>query len=165
MNLQSLYAENLRLLAAAGIEYTEYDHEPVLAYRVAAEIRARFYLQGVESKSLFLKLKDGRYAMFISIEGNRFDPGSIKSLLGSKPRLCTDQELSRETGCHPQAACPFGYPDEIIMIVDQQIFDYERFIYSPGPPEKTIEISTEDIRFILDHVPNRVIYYHQAETD
>lgn len=165
MDNQTLYAENVRLLKAAGIDFVEYIHEPVLSYRKAAEIRERFSLQGVESKSLFLKLKDGRYAMFVSTEGTRFDSASLTNLLGSKPRLCQDEELSSKTGCVPMAACPFGYPQDIIIVVDGKIFQHERFIYSPGPPEKTIEISTEDVRLILDYVQNQVIFYHRAETD
>jgi len=165
MDLQSLYNENLHLLAVAGIQFTEYDHEPVLTYHKAAEIRARYSLEGVESKSLFLKLKDGPYAMYISIEGSRFDPGVIKSLLGRKPSLCPDDELSRETGCHPQAACPFGYPESIVMIVDEKIFEHEMFIYSPGPPEKTIQISTQEVRLILEQVKNPVVYCNSQGRD
>jgi Ala-tRNA(Pro) deacylase len=60
MDTENLYRQNIALLRSAGIEYREFEHEPVLSYEKAAQIRQRFNLSGVESKSLFLKLKDDR---------------------------------------------------------------------------------------------------------
>ncbi|MGB6420544.1 MAG: YbaK/EbsC family protein [Anaerolineales bacterium] len=159
MNTENLYRQNIDLLQSAGIEYREFEHEPVLCYEKAAQIRQRFNLSGVESKSLFLKLKDDRYCMFISLEGKRFDPKRLRVLLGSKSKVCSDQELNEETGCVPKCACPFGHSAEVTLIIDNEIFQHERFIYSPGPPEKTIEIKTEDIQEILNCSPNKVFYY------
>ena len=159
MDTDNLYKQNIALLQSAGIEYREFDHEPVLSYEKAAQIRQRFNLSGVESKSLFLKLKDDRYCMFISVEGKRFDPNRLRALLGSKSKICSDQELNEVTGCVPKCACPFGHPAEIMQIIDNEIFDSDRFIYSPGPPEKTIEIKTEDIGQLVSTGPNKVFYY------
>jgi Ala-tRNA(Pro) deacylase len=122
MDLQTLYQNNLKLLKESGIIYREVVHEPVLSYEQAKAVRQRFNLSGVESKSLFLKLKDGRYAMFISVEGKRADLKRIRELLGSKPSICSDEELSTKTACIPQCACPFGHSSEIILIVDKAIF-------------------------------------------
>ena len=159
MDPSQLYLNNLQLLVKAGIEYRQYDHEPVLSYEKAREIRERFRLRGIESKSLFLKLKDGRYCMFVSVEGERFDATRIKQLLGSKPSICSDNELVAKTGCVPKCACPFGHSSDIILIIDQKIFGYERFIYSPGLPDKTIEVLTEDIHRILSLTPNVIVSY------
>lgn len=159
MNTENLYRQNIDLLQSAGIEYREFEHEPVLSYEKAAQIRQRNNLSGVESKSLFLKLKDDRYCMFISVEGKRFDSKRLRALLGGKSKVCSDQELNEETGCVPKCACPFGHSAEVTLIIDNEIFQHERFIYSPGPPEKTIEIKTEDIQEILNCSPNKVFYY------
>ena len=159
MATENLYRKNIDLLQNAGIEYREFEHEPVLSYEKAAQIRQRFNLSGVESKSLFLKLKNDRYCMFISVEGKRFDSKRLRVLLGSKSKVCSDQELNEETGCVPKCACPFGHSAEVTLIIDNEIFQHERFIYSPGPPEKTIEIKTEDIQEILNCSPNKVFYY------
>jgi len=159
MNTENLYRQNIDLLQSAGIEYREFEHEPVLSYEKAAQIRQRNNLSGVESKSLFLKLKDDRYCMFISVEGKRFDSKRLRALLGGKSKVCSDQELNEVTGCAPKCACPFGHSAEVTLIIDNEIFQHERFIYSPGPPEKTIEIKTEDIQEILNCSPNKVFYY------
>ncbi|MDI6721865.1 MAG: YbaK/EbsC family protein, partial [Candidatus Aenigmarchaeota archaeon] len=63
-----------------------------------------------------------------------------------------------KTGCEPYCAIPFGYNKEVIIVVDDDIFKHDKFIYSPGPPEKTIEIDTKDVSKILDSVENQVIH-------
>lgn len=159
MDLDQLYQNNLALLHKAGIQYSQYEHEPVLTYVKAAEIRTRFNLKGIESKSLFLQLKDGRHCMFVSIEGKRLDLKRIKNIMGSKPRICSDEELTEITGCVPKCAVPFGHPPHVILIVDQEIYEHEMYIYSPGPPEKTITIRTDEINKILENSPNKIIHY------
>ena len=159
MDTENLYRQNIDLLRNAGIEYREFEHEQVLSYEKATQIRQRFNLSGVESKSLFLKLKNDRYCMFISVEGKRFDPKRLRALLGSKAKVCSDQELKVVTGCVPKCACPFGHPAEVTLIIDNEVFEHERFIYSPEPPEKTIEIKTVDIHQLVSTGPNKVVYY------
>ena len=159
MDTENLFKQNIALLQSAGIEYREFEHEPVLSYEKAALIRQRFNLLGVESKSLFLKLRDNRYYMFISMEGKRFDSKRLRALLGGKSKVCSDQELNDVTGCVPKCACPFGHPAEVTLIIDNAVFEHERFIYSPGPPEKTFEIKTEDIHQLISTAPNKVLYY------
>ena len=164
MDLETLYHNNLALLKEASIKYTEYAHEPVLTYAKAAEIRARFDLKGIESKSLFLQLKDKRYCMFVSVEGNRLDTKKIKSELGSKPRICSDEELTRITGCVPKCAVPFGHPAQVTLIIDQDIFEHEQYLYSPGPPGKTMLIQTADIPQLLEIVPNQIVFYSSTSS-
>ena len=158
MDLETLYANNIELLEKSGIEYLEVCHEPVLSYDMAAEIRARLHLTGIESKSLFLELKDGRYCMFITIEGNRLDSKQMKAITGSKPRICSSDDLVEQTGCVPHCACPFGHKEEITLVLDRAIFQDDGFLYSPGPPDKTIEILSDDIHQLLEHCPNEIMF-------
>ncbi len=133
-------------------------HEPVLDYALAAEIRRRFGLTGVESKSLFLRLKSGGYCMYVTIEGKRADFDRLKEVLGCKVSVASQEELQEQTGCRPFCAVPFGHSDGITLVVGRGIFQHDKFLYSPGPPEKTIEIGTSDVRRILEAVKNRVVY-------
>ena len=159
----SLYERNMALLTSSGVPFREVEHEAVLSYETATKIRQRFGLTGVESKSLLLRLKDGRYGMFISVEGKRADLKKVKELLGSKPSLCSDEELIEQTGCVPKCACPFGHKEQIILILDSEVFNYQKFLYSPGVPERTIEINTGDIEKIIARLPNRVVRYNEGE--
>ena len=80
----SLYDRNLALLDDHAIPYREVSHEAVLDYPTAHAVRQRFGLRGVESKSLFLRLRGGGYAMLVTLEGARADWAQLKALLGAR---------------------------------------------------------------------------------
>ncbi len=156
-NTQDLYNTNVSLLKKLNIPFKECTSEPVLSYETAEKVRNEHGLTGVESKSLFLRAKNGTYYMFISIEGNRADFDAIKELTGAKVSVASQEELKELTGCEPYCAIPFGYPEDIITIIDPAIYNHQRFIFSPGPTNKTIEIETKYIDSILEMLPNKQI--------
>ncbi|MBM7061444.1 YbaK/EbsC family protein [Pseudomonas sp. UL073] len=158
----SLYDRNLALLDTQAIAYRLVEHEPVLDYPTAHAVRARFGLRGVESKSLFLRLKDGRYAMLVTAEGARADWPRLKTLLGARPSVASDAELIELTGCVPQCACPFGHAAEIELVFDDALLGHEHLLYSPGPPELTLEVATADLPRLLASLPNRVHHLHAS---
>ncbi|CAD5107584.1 YbaK/EbsC family protein [Zestomonas carbonaria] len=158
----SLHARNLALLERHAIPYRQVEHEAVLDYPTAHAVRERFGLHGVESKSLFLRLKGGRHAMLVTLENARADWAQLKALLGARPSIASDAELVELTGCVPQCACPFGHVEEIALIVDQALFDHDYLIYSPGPPTFTLEVATADLRRLIDALPNPVHAYRTA---
>jgi Ala-tRNA(Pro) deacylase len=157
MDIQELYKRNIKLLKELNIQFKECDNEPVLSYEAAAKARKQFQLTGTESMNLFLKTKKGEYCMLITVEGKRANFDKLKELLGSKVSIASQDELKEKTGCERYCAIPFGYNKEIIIIVDREIFKHNKFIYSVGPPEKTIEIETKNINKILDSLENRII--------
>lgn len=157
MTTQDLYKNNIANLKNLRIAFTECTSEPVLSYETAEKVRKEFGLTGVESKSLFLKGKNGKYYMFVSIEGKRADFESLKRATGTKISVASPKELKDQTGCEPYCAIPFGYPAEVSILIDSGIYAGQKFIFSPGPPEKTIEINTKDLDIILDALPNNKI--------
>ncbi|MCY1279359.1 Aminoacyl-tRNA editing domain protein [compost metagenome] len=154
-----LHARNLALLDRHAIPYRQVEHEAVLDYPTAHAVRERFGLRGVESKSLFLRLKDGRHAMLATLEDARADWAQLKRLLGARPSIASDAELVELTGCVPQCACPFGHAPEIELIVDEALFAHDYLLYSPGPPTFTLEVATADLRRLIAGLPNRVHAY------
>lgn len=153
-----LHENTLALLNKANVNYREVVHAPVLTYEQAEEVRTKFALAGKESKSLFLRFGD-LYAMFITLEGQRLNSKALKEQFGRRPTLCTADELIKLTGCVPQCACPFGLPDRVQLIVDPLIFECDKFIFSPGPPERSIEINGRDIPTILEHCSNKITLF------
>lgn len=157
MELAELYKKNIQILNNLGVNFKEYDHEPVLNYETAEKIRGEFQLTGKESKNLFLKSKDGEYFLLITIEGKKADFGQLKELLGKKVSLASPEELKEQTGCVPGCATPFGNNAEVTIIFDQDVLKHDKWIYSPGYPNKSIEIETKDIPKILESLPNKII--------
>ena len=69
------------------------------------------------------------------------------------------RELVELTGCVPQCACPLGHAEDIALVFDEAILRHDYLIYSPGPPERTLEVATADLARLLPRLPNRVLNY------
>ncbi|MDZ3952301.1 YbaK/EbsC family protein [Bacillus thuringiensis] len=158
-----MYNQVIQLLEKAGIPYLQYEHEPNLNYDTDREIRNRFNLEGVPSKSLFLKDKSRNNYVFVTIEGEKLDSKFMKELIGKRISICSEAELTEKTSCVPGCVAPFGYQDEITLVIDKKIYDYNKFLLSPGVPELTIEIHTQDIDKILAIVENNILFYEKKQ--
>nr|WP_031306651.1 YbaK/EbsC family protein [Pseudomonas chengduensis] len=156
--LQQLCQRNLDLLQRLNIDHRLVEHEPVLDYPTAHAVRQRFGLRGVESKSLFLRT-GAHYAMLISLEGARADWARLKALLGSRPRIASDEELIEQTGCVPMCACPFGHDAGITLLIDRAVLACDFLLYSPGPPELTLEVPGSELPRLLKAQPNAQLEY------
>lgn len=148
------------LLQDADVAYEEFEHEAVFDYETAAKVRERYQLAGVESKSLFLKSKDQQFYMFVTTEGKRVDTKRLKELLGKKISIASGDDLREVTACLPGCAVPLGLPRDVTTIIDSSIFAVDKFIFSPGPPTHTVQVSGTDLHKIFKVVESRqpVIY-------
>lgn len=156
-----MYNQVIQLLEKADIPYSQYEHEPILNYDTDRKIRERFNLEGVPSKSLFLKDKSGNNYVLVTIEGEKLDSKLMKELTGKRISICSAEELIEKTSCVPGCVAPFGYQEEITLVIDRKIYNYNKFLLSPGVPELTIEIHTKDIDKILDIVKNSILFYEK----
>lgn len=157
--LHQLCQRNLDLLQRLDIAHRLVEHEPVLDYPAAHAVRQRLGLRGVESKSLFLRTGAQRYAMLITLEGARADWPRLKALLGSRPRIANDEELTEHTGCVPMCACPFGHDASITLLIDRAVLACDFLLYSPGPPELTLEVPGSELPRLLAALPNTLLEY------
>lgn len=157
--LERLCQRNLDLLQSLDIAHRLVEHEPVLDYPTAHAVRQRFDLRGVESKSLFLRIGEQRYAMLVSVEGARADWARLKQLLGSRPRIASDEELTELTGCVPMCACPFGHDARISLLIDRAVLACNFLLYSPGPPQLTLEVAGAHLPRLLAALPNPQLEY------
>lgn len=149
------------LLEKANVECEYYKHEPILDYETAERVAKEVGFTGTESKSLFIKAKSGKYYMYLTLQGMKMDSKEIKNLIGEKVGVVSGEELTEKTGCIPGCAAPFGYVKEISLIVDESIFDVEKYIFSQGVAEITMILKGKDIKKVLDICENKVIYYRK----
>lgn len=157
--LEHLCQRNLDLLQRLQISHRLVEHEAVLDYSTAHAVRQRFGLRGVESKSLFLRIDAQRYAMLVTLEGARADWARLKALLGKRPRIASDEELTEHTGCVPMCACPFGHDATITLLIDSAVLACDFLLYSPGPPEMTLEVPGAELPHLLAALPNAQLEY------
>lgn len=147
------------ILKENNIKFEEYDHEPILSFEKAKEVRERLQYTGVESKSLFIKGKSGNYYIFVTTEGKKLDSKVVKNIVGEKVSICSGEELIQITPCVPGCVSPFGYEENISLIIDEDIFNHEKIIFSPGVPEKTFIITSNEFKKVLNNISNTVYKY------
>ncbi len=101
MPLDTIHDFNCRLLAE--LPHQRYQHEPILDYATDEKVKARLGWQAEFSKTLFLRFKDGRFALLLTHRDGRLDNKAVKASLGAKPSICTPEEMQAEIGCLPGA--------------------------------------------------------------
>ncbi|MEY8350730.1 YbaK/EbsC family protein [Bacillus cereus] len=156
-----MYEEVISLLHKTNASYEKFEHEPVLDYETDRVVRERLGLHGVPSKSLFLKSKSGSYYVFFTLEGTRLERNEMREITGEHLSICSPNELREQTGCIPGCVAPFGYSHDVTIIVDRSIYTYDKILITPGVPEFTIELSTEELKKILSTCQNTVLEYRK----
>ncbi|MCH7348113.1 YbaK/EbsC family protein [Aeromonas sp. MR7] len=156
MPLDTIHDFNCRLLA--GLPHQRYQHEPILDYATDEQVKARLGWQAEFSKTLFLKFKDGRFALLLTHRDGRLDNKAVKAALGAKPSICTAEEMQAEIGCLPGAVCPFLPRADIPLLVDLQLMGHHAFTWTPGHPEQTFLLETAHLAHVLEQLPCQVSY-------
>ena len=156
MPLDTIHDFNCQLLA--GLPHQRFEHEPILDYATDEKVRARLGWQAEFSKTLFLKFKDGRFALLLTHRDGRLDNKAVKAALGAKPSICTADEMQAEIGCLPGAVCPFLPRADIPLLVDPVLMTHHAFTWTPGHPEQTFLLETAHLAGLLTQLPCQVSY-------
>ena len=104
MPLDTIHDFNCQLMAP--LPHQRYQHEPILDYATDERVRARFGWQAVFSKTLFLKFKDGRFALLLTYQGGRLDNKTVKAALGAKPSICTERRCRQRLAACREPSAP-----------------------------------------------------------
>ena len=162
--LHQIHAFNLPLLAE--LPHRQYRHEPILDYATDERVKARLGWLGVFSKTLFLRFKDGRFALLLTHKEGRLDAKAVRDHFGAKPSICGPDQMQQETGCLPGAVCPFLPRADIPLLLDPALLTHASFTWTPGLPELTMELATDALPTLLDRLECQIIYlYDKAVTE
>lgn len=148
-----------RFLIELGISYREVEHEALLDYHQALEIRSRFGLIGRETKILFMKGGDGERFLVVNFPERRLDLKQLREICGTKLTFASQEELKEETGAVPGCVSPFGLPREVSLIIDKKIFDEPYLVFSTGTPYTTVELSSASFKTFLRKMGNPIILW------
>lgn len=154
--LEKIYQTNIQLLSKTEVTYTQWEHEPILDFATDEMVAKKLGWTGTHSKSLFLKVKGGGFALYLTEKDKRLDSKAIKKVLGKRVSICDDLEMTEQTGCVPGAVCPFALPQSIPVLVDSTLFTHDEILYTPGHPELTLGFAGKDLPILLQAIENTV---------
>jgi Ala-tRNA(Pro) deacylase len=145
------------ILDRSGARFRLYEHRPVLSYADADLARREAGFTGTEGKALVVAA-DERFAVFLTVQGTRLDPGAVRQALGvKKVRVASADDLRDRFAAQPGAAYPFGFDDDIPILVDPAIYAEEWMLFSAPLPTVTLQIRGRDLRHLLEALPNEVV--------
>ncbi|WP_211829339.1 YbaK/EbsC family protein [Kistimonas asteriae] len=160
--LEQIYQRTVAQLNEAGVKWQRWEHEPILDFETDAKLAAELGWTAEPSKSLFLRLKDGRYCIYLTHRDARLDSKAVRQLLGSRPSVCSPETMQDVIGCLPGAVCPFGQDADIVMVVDPRLKGLKEIMFTPGLPEMTVAIAVKDLDTVLSVLPNPVFWLEEA---
>ncbi|MCG6400020.1 YbaK/EbsC family protein [Vibrio fluvialis] len=155
--LEQLYQANITLLHEAGVPFQQWQHEPILDFATDEKVAQELGWTGTHTKSLFLKLKGGGYALLFTEKDARLNAKAIKALIGQRPSICEDDEMTAVTTCVPGAVGPFVLPKDIPVIVDPALFQKTELLYTPGHPHLTLGFAGTDLDKLLARLHNPIL--------
>ncbi len=149
-----------KILAEIGVAYIKHDHEPFFTCEDADE----FYknLVGGHSKNLFLRNRKGdRYYLVVVESHKKVDLKLLsEKLYESKLGFASADRLERVLGLTPGSVSPFGliHDEEknVVVVVDEDLMQYDKLYYHPNINTATLEISRQDLQKFLDWCGNEV---------
>lgn len=155
--MESIYPHIIELLQKYQVPYREYDHDPILSYEDAEREKERFSWTGIESKNVFLSGSDGKYYLYVTVQGQKLDFKKLKELLGVKLSIASEEEVRNIIHCVPGCVAPFGFDESIIVMIDTSLFQHSDYLFSPGVTTKTVHANIQDLKKIFENLPNKVV--------
>lgn len=158
MTQQALFDTCRQLFERSAVPHQAWQHEPILDYETDARLARELGWSAEPTKSLFLRCKDGSHALLLTHRDSRLDAKRLKAVLGQRPSVCSDEEMSAVTGCLPGAVCPFALPSSIPLVVDRGLLACEELMFTPGLPEWTFAFKGLHLPDLLAQLPNPVFW-------
>lgn len=155
--LEALYLQNIALFNETGVDFQEWQHEPILDFETDARIAEALGWSAAPTKSLFMKIKGGGNCLLLTHRDSRLDSKLVKQVLGKRVSVCSNNEMIEAIGCEPGAVCPFGLPEQVTLLIDPVLYQHNELMFTPGKPNITFAFATKQLDKLLAALPNQVI--------
>lgn len=149
----------------SNIYYELYEHRAIYTNEDALVVKSEKGFTGTETKSLFLKSKDDRNFVLLTFTTKRTDFKLLKHVVGEKLSIVPSDEMETQTGQKPGAVSPFGYPKDIPIIVDEELYSKEKLVFAPGRPDRTMVVLGADLPEIIRVLGNECFNYSDDENE
>ncbi len=145
-------------LDTQGISYEIIEHAP--AFHVSDLVDIKEPKNGKGVKNLFLRdEKKENFFLAVVPQDKRADIKDIRRKIGSKPLSFADAELLwKYLKVEPGSVSPFGILNdekgEVTVLLDEQLFQYEKIGAHPNDNTKTIWIRPQDVLTVIQQQGN-----------
>jgi Cys-tRNA(Pro) deacylase len=138
-----------RALDEEGISYHVHVHKnPLTSLEQAASERGLKPAQIV--RSLLFRLEDGSFAIVLAPGPGKIDWRKLRHHLGvSRVTTASAKEVQDVTGYPPGAVSPFGLPEPLRILADQQILELETVSLGVGVRNAGLLVKREDLLHAL----------------
>ena len=132
-------------LTNKNIPHREFTHPlPVDTLEQAAEERNQEPNQVI--RSILFNVKDADYVMVLTGGPKQISWRNLRRTLGvSRMRMATPEEVFERTGFVVGSVSPFGLPDPVRILVEQDILSHEEVSIGSGVRGTTIFIKPADL--------------------
>jgi Ala-tRNA(Pro) deacylase len=145
-----LFQTIIEYLNQNNIKFELFKHEPVYTSATASTVLGHTEKEG--TKSLALKTEKGLVVVTVSgIE--RVDFKVLKQLLDVKKiEMCDTDIINKDLGTEVGGLAPFGYQNQIQIVVSHTLFNQNSVYFNPGRNDATIRVGGKVFKTItLDH--------------
>lgn len=155
--MSTLYQDIINLLNTDHVSFQEFNHAHIITYEDAKHQAEIHSFHGTESKNVFIKDQNGKFYVYLTIAGQKVDFAKLKNQLSLKCQIASAAEVESVIQCLPGCVVPFGFAQNITIIIDPVINNITDYLFSPGLTTKTIQTNFQDLKTIFPHLPNKII--------
>lgn len=149
------------ILDELEITYEEIEHEAVYTIEEANQIEAN--IEGIGSKNLFLKDKNGNYYVYVLREDKRADLKELAKYLNvSKLSFGKDDELKDVLNLEKGGVTPLAVindkDNKVIIIIDKEL-EGLKVLHHPNVINKTMSLEHSDLIKIIEYTEHKYFIY------
>ena len=149
-----LYQKIIDSIKKHNIEFNEYNHDPILSYEDAEREKNNHNWKWVESKNVFMNDKKWSYFIYVTIQWEKVDFKKMKEVTWEKLKMASNEDVESVIHCVPWCVAPFWFDSSIMTIIDNKVFDYDDYLFSPWVATKTIHLNPKRLKFIFEELDN-----------
>lgn len=139
-----------QLLKDKGIEYEEFEHEPVYTCDVASKV-VKMTSNSTGVKNLIFETTEGKFILALGPGDKKIKTAQIAKLEGTKElQLAKPEIVERLVGCSIGCVPPFGHKNKIKTYLDKELLEFDYLYFNPGNHSKTVKIKSQDLLKLLE---------------
>ena len=132
-----------------GVEYTRYEHEPIMTIVAAEELDKKIGLE--ICKNLFLSTRHStEFYLLVMVGSKKFNTGKVSKQIGV-PRMtfADDEHMLEFLDIKPGSVSPLGLINDknnnVKLLIDSDVVNMEKIAVHPCVNTATVVLKTKDL--------------------